>query len=58
MENGAMPFGYCTLQKRLRGLPVQAALPKRLISSPWYDARLVQLGWKVTLELKVHHEKQ
>ena len=49
MENGAMPVGYCTLQKQLPGQPVPAVLPKRLKSSPWYDARLVQLGWSVTL---------
>jgi hypothetical protein len=32
-------------------------LPKWLNSSPWYDARLVQLGWNVTFEFRVHHEK-
>jgi hypothetical protein len=58
MENGAMPVGYCTLQKQLLGMSVLAVLPQRLNSSPWYDARLVQLGWNVTFEFRVHHEKQ
>ena len=27
-------------------------------TAKWYDARLVQLGWNVTFEFRVHHEKQ
>jgi hypothetical protein len=42
------------LQIQTLRLSVLAPLPKRLNSSPWYDARLVQPVWSMTLEFRVH----